>query len=118
MEGLKGIYEVVLPKVADGASHVYHLFTIRTPRRDALQQYLADKGIETMIHYLIPPHLQKAFQHLGYQKGDFPVAEEIANTTLSLPVFIGLQKNDVNKVCDAVNSFFQGNRSHDFASLL
>lgn len=84
---LSDVKEIVLPVVADGASSVWHLFVIRSNKRNALQEYLQAKGIATMIHYLVPPHLQKVYQRLGYKKGDFPVAEEIADTCLSLPIY-------------------------------
>jgi dTDP-4-amino-4,6-dideoxygalactose transaminase len=68
---------------------------IRSNRRDELQAYLESKGIGTMIHYPIPPHLQKAYESLGHKKGDFPIAEELADTSLSLPVWPGMSKNEV-----------------------
>jgi dTDP-4-amino-4,6-dideoxygalactose transaminase len=85
----------ILPEVHKNADHVYHLYVIRTNNRDNLQLELNFKGIQTMIHYPVPPHLQKAYMHLGYKKGDFPIAEEIANTCLSLPVWPGMQHNDL-----------------------
>lgn len=106
-ERLRGIDDLVLPQTALGASHVYHIFSVRSQQRDALQQYLTQKGIGTLIHYPVPPHLQKAYVDLGYQKGDFPVAEEIANTTLSLPLFIGLTEDMVDEVCAAITSFYK-----------
>ncbi len=103
---LKDIQEVVLPYVAPGATHVYHLYVIRTAARDALQQHLSNAGIGTLIHYPIPPHLQKAYQSLDFQKGDFPIAEEIANTCLSLPLWIGMTQQDVGLVAQEIKSFF------------
>lgn len=85
----------ILPEVHKNADHVYHLYVIRTKHRDKLQLELNAKGIQTMIHYPVPPHLQKAYKHLGYKKGDFPIAEEIAKTCLSLPVWPGMQQNDL-----------------------
>lgn len=105
-ETLRGIGDLILPTVAKGASHVYHIYLIRTMRRDELQKRLADKGIGTLIHYPIPPHLQKAYQHLGYKKGDFPIAEEIADTCLSLPLWPGMTENEVLFVSEKIKSFF------------
>jgi dTDP-4-amino-4,6-dideoxygalactose transaminase len=80
----------ILPKVHPDADHVYHLYVIRTSNRDQVAEELKQKGIQTMIHYPIPPHLQKAYGHLGFKKGDFPIAEEIADTCLSLPIWPGM----------------------------
>lgn len=105
-EGLQGLAEIVLPATAPKASHVYHLYTIRTEKRDLLQQYLNQKGIGTLIHYPVPPHLQEAYKNLGYEEGDFPLAEKIAQTTLSLPLFIGMTQSQVEVVCQEIKSYF------------
>jgi dTDP-4-amino-4,6-dideoxygalactose transaminase len=96
---------ITLPKIVEGATHVYHLFVIRHPQRDALQKHLQEQGIGTVIHYPIPPHLQEAYQDLGFGKGDFPLAEEIANTILSLPLYIGMTQEQVKYVAKAVKAF-------------
>lgn len=75
-----------LPLVMDGATSAWHLYVVRDERRDVLQQKLADKGIATLIHYPVPPHLQPAYSGLGYRKGDFPIAERIHEEVLSLPI--------------------------------
>jgi dTDP-4-amino-4,6-dideoxygalactose transaminase len=85
----------ILPEIHIDADHVYHLYVIRTSNRDAVADTLKAKGIQTMIHYPVPPHLQKAYKHLGYKKGDFPIAEEIANTCLSLPIWPGMEKSNI-----------------------
>lgn len=103
---LLGIGDIVTPAIAPAATHVYHLYVIRTKHRDALQQHLQQQGIGTLIHYPIPPHLQQAYQHLGYQKGDFPIAEAMANTCLSIPMFPGLQQQQVQQVVSAIQSFY------------
>lgn len=108
---LADIQELTLPKVAIGATHVFHLYVVRTEMRDALQAFLLEKNIGTMIHYPIPPHLQKAYKELGFEKGDFPIAETIAETALSLPLFIGMTKAQVKEVADAIKDFFKGVRS-------
>lgn len=104
-QALAGIKDIILPQTADGATHVYHLYVIRTKERDALQKHLAANGIGTLIHYPIPLHLQKAYQPLGYKKGDFPIAEEIADTCLSLPMWPGMQKQEVEQVAAALQTF-------------
>ena len=83
--------DLILPYVHPNADHVYHLYVVRSANRKALQQELNTNGIQTMIHYPVPPHLQKAYKYLGYKEGDFPIAEEIANTCLSLPVWPGME---------------------------
>lgn len=92
----------VLPEVHIKADHVYHLYVVRTKNRDKTQLELNEKGIQTMIHYPIPPHLQKAYRHLGYKEGDFPIAEEIARTCLSLPVWPGMTEIDVDDIANLI----------------
>lgn len=104
-EALDGIPDLILPKVAEGATHVYHLYVVRHPQRDALQKHLTKAGIGTLIHYPVPPHLQEAYTHLGFQKGDFPIAEEIADTCLSLPMWPGITREQVAQVAKALKGF-------------
>jgi dTDP-4-amino-4,6-dideoxygalactose transaminase len=106
-QSLKGLDEIILPYTHPDASHVYHLYVIRTTRRDELKNYLADKGIGTLIHYPIPPHLQEAYKDLGFRKGDFPIAEELADTSLSLPLWPGLIEAEVLKGAKTINAFFK-----------
>jgi dTDP-4-amino-4,6-dideoxygalactose transaminase len=102
-ESLHENRDLILPFVHPEASHVYHLYVVRTRQRDALQRHLSENGIETLIHYPIPPHLQKAYSYLGYKKGDFPIAEEIAETCLSLPLWPGMTKTEVEYIAEFVN---------------
>jgi len=97
---------LILPQLASNADHVYHLYVVRTSKREELQDHLNNKGVGTLIHYPIPPHLQKAYKYLGYRKGDFPIAEEIAKTTISLPLWPGMLKSDMKDLCKIVNGFF------------
>ena len=106
-DALKNIGDVILPFVADRATHVYHIYLIRTKNRDKLQHHLSDNGIGSLIHYPIPPHLQKAYQHLGFKKGDFPIAEEIADTCLSLPMWPGIQQSEVDYIAKIILNFFK-----------
>ncbi|TAE84000.1 MAG: DegT/DnrJ/EryC1/StrS family aminotransferase [Bacteroidetes bacterium] len=103
---LTGIGDVITPVIADNATSVFHLFVIRTEKREALQQFLTEQGIGTLIHYPLPPHLQEAYSDLGFKKGDFPLAEKIADTCLSLPIYPGLTEQEVSFICDTIKSFF------------
>lgn len=97
--------KIILPQIGEHRTHVWHLFVIRCDKRDELQQYLAENGIHTQIHYPIPIHLQKSMQDLGYLKGAFPVAEQISETALSMPLYIGMSSEEIAYVCDALNRF-------------
>ncbi|TGD83001.1 DegT/DnrJ/EryC1/StrS family aminotransferase [Hymenobacter wooponensis] len=103
---LMDVADLVLPQIAPGSTHVYHVYVVRSTRRDALQQYLAEKGIETLIHYPIPPHLQPAYQALGFHEGQFPIAEELARTSLSLPLWPGMTFEQVTFICACIKQFF------------
>ena len=105
--GLKGIDNLILPGIGENASHVYHLYVIRTSLRDQLQAFLLKNEIQTLIHYPIPPHLQDAYKHLGYTEGDFPIAERLAKTSLSLPIWPGMTPSQVAYVVEQIRSFFQ-----------
>ena len=107
-EELSEINNIVLPTIQKGATAVFHLYVIRTKRRDELQEYLKKQGIGTLIHYPIPPHLQECFRSSSYEKGDFPIAEEIAETCLSLPIYPGLAKSDIVFIAAMIISFFEG----------
>jgi len=104
---LSGIDGFVLPFTHKDASHVFHLFVVRCQRRDALQAFLDANGVKTVIHYPIPPHLQMAYQSSGFQKGAFPVAEMLAETSLSLPLYPGISDAQVDHVSDLVRKFFK-----------
>jgi dTDP-4-amino-4,6-dideoxygalactose transaminase len=86
LQGLSGQRELVLPYVPQWAEPVWHLFVVRHPRRDALQKDLNEAGVGTMIHYPIPPHLQRAYADMGWNEGDFPLSERMAKEVLSLPI--------------------------------
>ena len=82
---LANVPDITLPELAKDAESVYHLYVIRTHKRDDLQAFLKEQGVGTLIHYPIPPHMQQAYQELNLGKGSFPIAEEISETCLSLP---------------------------------
>ncbi len=89
----------VVPPIERGyGRHVYHLYVVRCPYRDALKDYLAEHGVGTAIHYPVPIHLQGAYRDLGYRRGDFPVAEACANEVLSLPMYPELREDEVREV--------------------
>lgn len=104
-EALSNTKGIILPVTAAGATHVYHIYLIRTKRRDELQNYLTEKGIGTLIHYPVPAHLQNAYKNLGFKNGDFPIAEEIAQTCLSLPLWPGMTRDLVAYIAQAINDF-------------
>jgi len=87
---------------AGGRRHVYHVFSIFHPRRDELQEFLAERQIQSGKHYPVPLHLQEAFADLGHREGDFPVSERVAREQLSLPIYPEMSDEDVDAVCDAV----------------
>ena len=106
LQELKGIGDLILPVTAKHCSHVYHIFNIRTKKRDALKKHLEEHGISTAIHYPVPVHLQPAYSFLGYKAGDYPVAEEWASTSLSLPIFPGLTEQEQELVVQEVKEFY------------
>ena len=85
---------------------VHHLYVIRSDRRDQLRAYLADRGVETGIHYPVPIHLQRAYDDLGYRPGDLPITEEACARVLSLPMFPELTPAQQEYVAQAVRAFF------------
>ncbi len=105
-EALKSIEQIAIPVVAEKSSHVYHLYVIQAEKRDELQQHLNSNGIGTLIHYPIPPHLQKAYAHLNYSKGDFPLAEKIASSCLSLPIWPGMNADQVLYISETIKAFY------------
>ena len=100
--------QVIVPMEEEGCFAVYHNFVILTSRRDELQSYLMEQGIETKIHYPIPLHRQPAAQSLGYTLGDFPNAERFANEMLSLPIYPELEDREILYVIEKIQDFFKG----------
>lgn len=98
--------ELILPtRVAPYDYQVWHIFAIRCKHRDTLQKYLAQNDIGTNIHYPIPIHLQKCYASLGLTKGSLPIAEEISETVLSLPMYYGMTDDEISYVIDKLNNF-------------
>jgi dTDP-3-amino-3,4,6-trideoxy-alpha-D-glucose transaminase len=86
IEDLASFPHLSLPSLLDDAEPAWHLFVVRHPRRDELQMHLSRFGVETLIHYPVPPHLSQAYSELGYIRGSYPLTERIAETILSLPI--------------------------------
>jgi dTDP-4-amino-4,6-dideoxygalactose transaminase len=105
-ERFAGLEELVLPFEPPGSEHVYHLFVIRTKRRAAFQNHLAERGIATGLHYPVPLHAQEACRPLGYTTGDFPVSECAAEECVSLPLYPEMSQDQVEYVAASVRSFF------------
>ena len=95
-------------RVEPGREHVYHLFQIRTDRRDDLLRHVRAAGVDAVVRYPTPIHLQPAFADMGWRKGDFPVAERLAAELLCLPIRPDLTLDEIDHVADSVRSFFRG----------
>ncbi|MGA2079057.1 MAG: DegT/DnrJ/EryC1/StrS family aminotransferase [Holophaga sp.] len=104
LDGLAGLRGLELPRVLPGAQAVWHQFVVRHPRRDALRERLARSGVETIIHYPIPPHLQPAYAELGLGPGSFPVTERIHQEVVSLPMWPGMEEAQIREVIAAVSA--------------
>ena len=103
-DGLKGL-PIELPVTAKANTHVYHVYAILTDRRDALQRFLAEGGVPTIIYYPLPLHLQKAYADQGWKKGDFPVAESVSGRILPLPMYPELSDEQVDHVIRRIRDF-------------
>jgi dTDP-4-amino-4,6-dideoxygalactose transaminase len=99
---------VVLPVEAANMRHIYHLYVIQAEDRGSLQNHLAQRGIETGLHYPVPLHMQEAYASLGYHKGDFPVTEQVTERILSLPMYPGMSLEAADYVSDAILEWVQG----------
>jgi dTDP-4-amino-4,6-dideoxygalactose transaminase len=105
-EALSGVGDLRLPVVVQGASHVWHVYAVRTAQPSALGAFLSERGVATGRHYPQPPHLSPAFADLGFETGAFPVAEAVGRETLSLPIFPGIAEAQLEAVVEAVREFF------------
>lgn len=97
--------KIVLPTVGEGYIPVWHIFGVRCKERDALEKYLNKKGIGTNKHYPVPMHLQECYKDLGFKAGDFPIAEEISKTELSIPMYYGITDEEISYVVKVINEF-------------
>ena len=104
-ELLSNIDGIITPYEADYTKHVYHLYVIRTERRDKLREELKSKGIATGIHYPIPLHLQPAYKYLGYKRGDFPITEKASKEIISLPMFAELSEDQIGEIVRLIRNY-------------
>ncbi len=105
-ELLAGVGDIELPQTLPNVTSVHHLYIIQTERRDELAAHLAQRGVQTGIHYPIPIHRQVAYQNLGYRLGDFPVSERLCNRILSLPMFPELELREIQHVVSSIQEWF------------
>jgi dTDP-4-amino-4,6-dideoxygalactose transaminase len=105
-EALLGVGDLRLPSVADGSNPAWHLYVVRTRDPEALAAFLRERGVSSGRHYPQPVHLTRAYAHLGYREGAFPVAEELAREALSLPIFPGITARQLDAVVAAVRAYF------------
>lgn len=104
LHGIKNV-EIILPYVIPDSEPVWHIFAIRCKRRDELEKYLNEFGIETNKHYHIPMHLQQCYEEMQIMRGGLPIAEEISATELSLPIYYGMTNDEVEYVITVINDF-------------
>jgi len=96
---------IELPEVATDCTSAWHLFVVLTEDRDRLMAHYQENGIKTLIHYPIPPHLSNAYKYLGYTEGDFPITENLAKKVLSVPLFNGMKKEEIDHVIRVTNEY-------------
>jgi len=106
---LQGVGDMQTPVIREGSEPVFHLYVIQPNRRGELQEYLEEHGVDCLIHYPVPVHLQKAYAERGWSQGDFPLTEKVADRILSLPIFPGITEDQIEAVCEGIRMFFQKN---------
>lgn len=97
--------DIILPKAREGSRAVWHQYVVRTRDRNSFQKYLAQNGIDSIIHYPIPPHLSEAYKNLGYHEGDLPITERYAHEVLSIPMYSGMTMDEQEQVICVVNHY-------------
>lgn len=97
--------KVLLPSAKKDRNHVWHIFALRIKERDDFEKYLNSRGIGTTIHYPIPIHLQDAYKYLNLKKGMLPIAEEISDTEISIPMYYGISDEEMNYMIDIINQY-------------
>jgi len=105
-ESLASVKELQLPAHGEPGEHTWHLYVVRTTKRDELAKYLAQKGIGTIIHYPVPPHLSDAYAEARISRGTLPIAEKLADTVLSLPIGPHLSLSDAKMVVTEIKNYF------------
>ena len=103
---LMDIEEVITPFVRKKTTHTFHIYAIRARRRDELKKFLAEKGIQTIIHYPKALHNLPAYSHLHHKPEDFPVANALQDEVLSLPIYPGLTEEQIRYVCTSIKEFY------------
>lgn len=104
---LKSLPFIITPYASRESVHIYHLYVIRTPKRDELAKFLTSVGVQTGVHYPIPLHLQKSLKTLGYKRGHFPIAERLSTETLSLPMYPELTFGEQEFIIKSIKKFFK-----------
>lgn len=99
---------IIIPTEQAGNRHVYHQYVVRAQKRDELQKYLGEHGITSRVYYPLPLHMQHCFADLGYKKGDFPIAEQLADEVLALPMFPELLPEEQERVVSVIADFYGG----------
>jgi dTDP-4-amino-4,6-dideoxygalactose transaminase len=105
LDSLGSIRHIELPFIHPNATSVFHQFVIKSESRNKLMEHLKNSGIETIIHYPVPPHMQEAFTSLGFGKGDFPIAEKLSETMLSLPIYPGMTEEMIEYITNIIRKF-------------
>ena len=108
-ENLISVDQITLPVVDERCEHVFHLYVIQTPEREDLAKYLREKGVKTGLHYPSSLNLLPAYKHLNQGPGSFPVAEVVCARVLSLPMFPGITREEVDFVCQGIKSYYAEN---------
>lgn len=103
--------DVILPPRQANARQVFHTYVVMAQRRDELMPYLAERGVETKVHYRVPIHLQKPCREMGYKEGDFPVAEKQARMIVTLPIHQYLERRQIEYTCELIHAFYRGPRA-------
>jgi len=106
-EHLKGIAGLDIPGRVEYSTHTFHQYTLKVEKREELQNFLKSKGIPSMVYYPNVLHLQNAYKHLGYKKGDFPVSEKLAKSVLSLPMHTELDEEQLEYIVSNIRKFFE-----------
>jgi dTDP-4-amino-4,6-dideoxygalactose transaminase len=114
IEGMSGCSKIVLPVLQEEAESVWHLFVIQCAERDELQNFLKQRGVETLIHYPVPPHLSQAYKDDFMEKPDFPLTEKLAETVLSLPISPYLTESELDFTIETVKEFDRTESSKHF----
>lgn len=109
---LGSIPQIILPKIAPGSTSAWHVFVIRCEQRNGLQKYLASKGVQTLIHYPLPPNLQPAYKE-EYGQYKYQISEELSETSLSLPIWHSISKERIDYVIEQISNYFSAENKNN-----